>query len=734
MKTGKLKSSKKTEINITIIIYRNKDLFKFFNILAIVLLSCTKSSDNNKGDSVHKYTNRLINETSPYLLQHAHNPVNWYPWGEEAFKKALEENKPVFLSIGYSSCHWCHVMEHESFENEEIAALMNDNFICIKVDREERPDIDQLYMEYVQMTTGSGGWPMSVFLTAEQKPFYGGTYFPPQDKYGRPGFERILLSMVNYFHNEKDKLVGNIKQLEDLYANQISGNNMVEEVPNRSDWHLTLEQLSKYYEPVYGGIGNAPKFPAVSVFNLFLREYKITSEPHYLNMVTQTQRNMANGGIYDQIGGGFARYSVDEKWLVPHFEKMLYDNGQLVQLYIDTYLSTRDEFFLSIAEETLNFVNREMTSPDGGFYSSLDADSEGEEGKYYVWSKAEIDQILDQNANIVNAYYGVTEKGNFEGENILNVVAKKEDLAKQFNVSIEDVEKIIHQGKKLLLKEREKRIRPALDDKIISSWNSLMLSAYARTFQVTQKQEYAKIIKRNIIFIKNNLFDQKLMRTYKNGQSKYDAFIEDYAITIQAMLDSYEALFDPAYIEFAIELNDYANTHFWDGDAGGYFTASDNQEKLIKRMKDETDNSMPSGTGVMLSNNIRLFSLTEDEEYYTYAENILKKYSKLSSQNPYGYSSYLAGLDLFLTKPKEILIAKNKDHDISAYLKLVFGNYYPNKVVMVLTEGEKYSSMTANLVSGKKPIDGKITSYVCQNFQCSLPVFSEAELAELLKK
>ncbi len=586
-----------------------------FQVLFFILISCGGSDEKSKGVSMHKYTNRLINETSPYLLQHAHNPVDWYSWSEEAFKKAKEENKPIFLSIGYSSCHWCHVMEHESFENEEIAKIMNKNFINIKVDREERPDIDQLYMEYVQLTTGSGGWPMSVFLTPDQKPFFGGTYFPPQDKYGRPGFEKILLTMVNYYHNEKEKILNNISQLENFYEQQNERVSKSEHMPDRSDWHNALEQLSTYYEPLYGGIGKAPKFPAVSVFNLFLREFKISGEAHYLNMVTHTLSKMANGGIYDQIGGGFSRYSVDEKWLVPHFEKMLYDNAQLVQLYLDTFLLTGDNFYLTIAEETLTFVTREMTSAEGGFYSSLDADSEGEEGKYYVWSKSEIAHLLKEQAAVFNAYYGVTEQGNFEGKNILHVNSGIDQVASQFKLSSGELEKILEKSEMILLKEREKRIRPGLDDKVISSWNSLMLSAFARAYQITRKEKYAQIIKKNISFIKANMFlDGKLFRTYKQGQAKYDAFIEDYSITVQALLDSYEALFVPEYIEFANMLNEYANNHFWDSQAGGYFTASDKQEKLIKRMKDETDNSLPSGTGVMLINNIRLFSLTENEK------------------------------------------------------------------------------------------------------------------------
>jgi len=712
-------------------------LYRWTILIFILLISCGSSQDNQKGQTMHKHTNRLINETSPYLQQHAHNPVDWFPWGDEALALAQKENKPIFLSVGYSSCHWCHVMEHESFENEEIAKIMNEHFVCIKVDREERPDIDQVYMQYVQMATGSGGWPMSVFMTPDQVPFFGGTYYPPDDRYGRPGFKKLLLSMSNFYHNEKEELQKNLDKVERVFIAEETGiqkNTNSNELPTRQNWDSALEQLADYYEPVYGGIGRAPKFPAVNIFSLFLREHRNSGQRQYLNMVEHTLQNMANGGIYDQVGGGFSRYSVDEKWLVPHFEKMLYDNGQLVPLYLDTYLVTGEEFYLNIAEETLEFTLREMTSDEGGFYSSLDADSEGEEGKFYVWDKREIDDLLgNDDAEIFNAFFGVTHSGNFEGKNILNVVTTPEQLSKNFNRPPEDIKRIINSGREKLLAEREKRVRPGLDDKVISSWNGLMLSAFARAYQVTQKEKYKNVIEKNVSFLKEKLMvDGKLMRTYKDGKSKYDAFIEDYATLTNALLDAYEAVFNLEYIAFAIQLNDYANTHFWDKENGGYYTASDQQEKLIKRMKDASDNSIPAGGGIMLMNNLRLFSYTEKAEYYQTAESNLKKYGAEFSKNPYGYGSYLAALDMYLEKPKEILIARKTDHNIDEYLQLLFSTYLPNKVVMVLSENDDYSALTASLVKGKTSIDGKVTSYVCQNFACSLPVFSVAELKELL--
>jgi uncharacterized protein len=710
---------------------------KFHSLLVmLIIVPFIFCNEQNERNSMYKFTNKLINETSPYLIQHAHNPVNWYPWGEEAFKLAKEENKAVFLSIGYSSCHWCHVMEHESFENEAIAEIMNENFINIKVDREERPDIDQVYMHYVQVTTGSGGWPMSVFMTPDKKPFYGGTYFPPQDSHGRPGFARVLKIMAEYFKNDKDKLAINLAEFERVFVNTQTDTTGSDILPGASDWHVALQTLATYYEPTYGGIGRAPKFPAVNVFNVFLREYRMTGNEDYLQMTVNTLKNMAKGGIYDQVGGGFARYSVDEKWLVPHFEKMLYDNGQLVTLYLDAYAITRDNFFLDIAEETLEFVSREMTSDEGGFYSSLDADSEGEEGKFYVWDRAEIYNILGkEHADIICTYYGVTRSGNFEGSNILNIVMDKEDLSAKFKLDKIETDKIIHEAKSALLQVRNKRIRPGLDDKILASWNGLMLSAYARACQVTRNKKYMQIISDNVSFIRDSLFvDNRLKRTWKDNQAKYDAFIEDYAFIVQALLDAYEALFNPEYIDFAIVLAGYANSHFWDDVSGGYFTTSDGQEKLVVRMKDASDSSIPAAGGVMLMNNLRLFSYTEDKKWLERAEQILKKYSNDLSENPYAYASYLAGLDFYLEKPKEILIAKNKDHNIEDYLQLICADYIPNKVIMVVDDDVDYPAFSASLLKGKKTIDNKITSYVCQNFSCSLPVFNKEDLRDLLKR
>ncbi len=701
--------------------------------MMLLIIACGPDKNKSEGTPMHQFTNQLINETSPYLLQHAHNPVNWYPWGEEALRLAKEKDKPIFLSIGYAACHWCHVMEKESFEDEETAKIMNELFINIKVDREERPDIDQIYMAYVQMYTGSGGWPMSVFLTPEQKPFYGGTYFPPDDRYGRPGFKRLIKSVAEFYHNEKDKLDKSIQQVHEAFDHsmkEVQG----DELPGPEVFDQALNGLKQYYEPNFGGIGHAPKFPAVQVLTLFLRKYKTDRDKEYLDMVTFTLRNMANGGIYDQIGGGFARYSVDERWLVPHFEKMLYDNAQLAPLYLDTYLLTGDDFYKDVAFNVLEFVARELYSDEGGFYSSLDADSEGEEGKFYVWTKDEVLKLLgNENGEIFCSFYDVTEKGNFEGTNILHISGDIDALEKKYKRTADEIKNIIADGEMVLLNDRENRVRPGLDDKILTSWNGLMLSAYARAYQTERKDTYRIIIEKNIDFMKKNLYkNERLLRTYKNGTAKYSGYLDDYANLIKGLLDAYEALFNDDYLKWAFELTHYVNKNFLDPENGGYYYTSNEQEELFKRLKDETDQSIPSGTGIMLLNNLRIFSLTEDNDLLKICENIFKKYGGEFPVNPYGYASYLNALDFYIKKPKEILIARPQEMEIGPYLDVINESYFPNKVLMIITPGERHSMMTNSLLQGKEPINGRVTAYVCQNYTCSLPVFSTEELKKLI--
>jgi len=706
--------------------------------IAVFWLGCQPSGNKTgteKGSVMPKYTNHLINETSPYLLQHAHNPVEWYPWGEEAFKRAREEDKPILLSIGYSACHWCHVMEHESFENEKIAALMNKNFICIKVDREERPDVDQVYMKFVQMFTGSGGWPMTVFLTPERQPFYGGTYFPPEDRYGKPGFKKLLALAADFYHNRKSDLVKNLEQTQNAFNQAMHEKNSGTVLPDKKTFRLAIEQLSRYYDADNGGIRSAPKFPNVQIFALFLRAWKNTGQEHYLNMVEHTLKKMAEGGIYDQLGGGFARYSVDGRWFAPHFEKMLYDNAQLVNLYLETFQATGNSFYLNIAEESLGFVLRELHSAEGGFYSTLDADSEGKEGLFYLWTRAEIYKHLDENAaNIFCSRYNVSTKGNFEGKNILHIVKSVSELAAVYHLSESKVDRILKDSKQKLFTIRAQRIRPGLDSKVILSWNGLMLSAFARAFQVTGNPKYKEVVEQSIRFIQTKMTQNGLLlHTYKDGQAKYDGYLDDYANVIQGLLDSYEAVFDEEFLRLALRLSVHVNREFWDDQNQGYFYTSSAQEKLIHRLKDEQDQSIPSGTGIMASNLLRLYTMTEQPDLLNIAEKIFTKYEGRYISNPHGFASHLIALDFYLTKPQEVIVVSPPGDNYENLLTGIWQNYIPNKVLAIEQPASSTSFFAESLFEGRTAIDGTATAYVCHNFSCSLPVTSSAELLKLLK-
>jgi len=679
-----------------------------------------------------KYTNNLIDETSPYLLQHAHNPVNWYPWTEVALNLAKSQDKPILLSIGYAACHWCHVMAHESFEDEETAVLMNEYFVCIKVDREERPDLDQIYMTFVQMTTGSGGWPLTVFLTPDHLPFYGGTYFPPEDRFGRPSWKKILQRIHEYYQQDQAHLQQNINLIRDALGQSTFRMKDVQDL----DFTLIQEaakKLSDLYDPLHGGLGHAPKFPAVQGLSFFLREYKRSGNKHYLEMVTRSLRTMARGGIYDQLAGGFARYSVDDRWLVPHFEKMLYDNAQLVTLYLDTFLITRDDFFINVVRDTLDFVYEELRSEQGGFYSSLDADSEGVEGKYYLWNKQEIDHILGDKSPVFCEYYEVTARGNFEGKNILHVQTNLEALAGRFDLSVEETEKLLSNCRQLLKNTRRKRIRPVRDEKILTSWNALMVSAYASAYQVLREDRYRQIIVDNINFIRNNLFkDGGILRVYSKGQAKYKGYLDDHAFLIKALFDAYEALFDIRYLEWAKELLDYVNLHFWDEQSSSYFYTSDEQSGLILRMKDEYDQSIPSGTGIMILNNLRFYSVMEDSGLWQRSENVLRTFGREMRENPLAYGSYLLALDFYLTKPKEIVLVLPDRILPEHFYKKIFNIFLPNKIVLQLFPGHHSPLLKASLFQGKQAINKRTTVYVCHNFSCSEPVLIAEDLERLL--
>jgi len=684
---------------------------------------------------MHSKINHLIDETSPYLLQHVYNPVEWYPWGDKALALALKEDKPIFLSIGYSSCHWCHVMEKESFENEEIARLMNRLFVNIKVDREERPDIDQKFMRFVQMTTGSGGWPLTVFLTPQGEPFYGGTYFPPENRYGKPGLKKILPVIADFYHHNKTELANNVEKIKRMLlppADEAQGT----AIPDRKNWQNAVEQLVRFYDTQNGGLGGAPKFPACEVFRLFLRYYAHTQNSSYLQMAEQTLQRMASGGIYDQLGGGFARYSVDAHWMVPHFEKMLYDNAQLVHLYLDVFQITQNPFYLRIAQETLSFVLRELTDPrNGGFYSSIDADSEGEEGRFYLWDKAQILQLLgNENGTMVCRYFGVTDRGNFKGHNILFVNRSLAQVARECNKSEQETEQIIEQGKQKLFKRRATRMRPRLDYKILVSWNGLMLSAFAHAYQVTGQALYADAIRKNINFMRAHLWHHsKLRHVFSRGKSKIPAFVDDYAYWIQGLIDAYQALFDDSYLQWAQELADITNADFYDKQNGGYYLVGPKQRAVSGHLKSEQDASLPSATSVMILNQLRLQALANTPSLLPKAEALLKKYGTQALSNPYGFATYLQTLDFYLWQPVEVVIFPNKDVPSLPLLQEVFNHYIPDKVVIIASENNTTSHLGNPLLRNRKAIDGKPTAYVCRGQTCSLPVTKAAELGKLLR-
>jgi uncharacterized protein YyaL (SSP411 family) len=664
-----------------------------------------------------KYTNKLINETSPYLLQHAHNPVNWYPWGDEAFEKAQSEDKPLLVSIGYSACHWCHVMEHESFEDEETAKVMNEHFVNIKVDMEERPDVDQIYMAFVQVTTGRGGWPMNVFLTPDKLPFFGGTYFPPLPRYGMPSFRQILTSVAEAYRDRRDEIANSAADILAELRRVTSANVPVGDFSTEL-MDVAFDSFSRSFDERNGGFGGAPKFPASMSMEFLLRYWKRTGTDRALEMVEKTARKMAEGGIYDQLGGGFHRYSVDAVWLVPHFEKMLYDNAQLIRIYVHLYQITLSEFFKRIAVETLEYVKREMLDASGGFYSTQDADSEGEEGKFFVWTPGEIDAILgEKDAPTFCEYFDVTTAGNFEEKNILNV--------KQPNVSAP-----APSLSSKLFEAREQRVKPFRDEKVLTAWNGLMLAAFAEASAVFQNDEYLAIAKRNADFLLSALrHDGRLLRTWKNGRAKLDAYIEDYANLADALIELFQVSGDPKYLNDARETADAMIAEFWDEENGGfYFTAHDHEE-LIVRNKDFTDNATPSGNSAAADVLLKLSKLTGHEKYERYATRTLSIAAGQARRYPQGFGRALSVMETTLTPTKEIVLIGDDLIDLESE---VWTTYIPNKVVAKSTGGNTQAKIP--LLENREMIEGKATAYICENFVCERPVTDTAELAALIQE
>jgi hypothetical protein len=672
-----------------------------------------------------QYTNHLINETSPYLLQHAHNPVDWYAWGEQAFEKAKREDKPILVSIGYSACHWCHVMERESFENEEIAQIMNERFVNIKVDLEERPDVDQIYMTFVQMTTGQGGYPLNVFLTPDKIPFFGGTYFPPVSRYNMPSFQRILLSISDAYQNQRDEIIDSasdfLSELKRAGTAEISNQELNGELLD-----LSFNSFTKNFDEINGGFGGAPKFPPPMSLEFLLRYHKRTGNEKALEMVTKTCTEMARGGIYDQLGGGFHRYSVDAVWLVPHFEKMLYDNAQLARIYLHLFQATKDDFYKQIAVETLNYVKREMIDEKGGFFATQDADSEGVEGKFFVWTAGEVVKILGEtDARIFNFFYDVTEYGNFEKKNILNVRSSPEIASQQLNIEPGKLTEILERGKKLLLNEREKRTKPFRDEKVLTSWNGLMLATFAEAGAILESEEFLAIARKNADFILGNMqINGFLQRTYKDGQAKLNAYLEDYANFADGLIEFFQVSGEMKYLSEAKRLIDLLIGEFWDETGGGFFFTGNSHEELIVRSKDFYDNATPSGNSVAADVLLKLSKLTGEEKYERNAIAVMQLTAPQIKKYPKAFGRMLSALEFYFSPTKEIVVLGKKGNEIEME---IWREYLPNKVV-VLSEQLNENSELLPLLQDRKLIDGKPTGYVCENSVCQKPVVTIEEL------
>jgi uncharacterized protein YyaL (SSP411 family) len=656
--------------------------------------------------------NRLINETSPYLLQHAHNPVDWYAWGPEALERAAKEEKLILLSIGYSACHWCHVMEHESFENPSIAELMNRNFVNIKVDREERPDLDQIYMTAVQMMTGSGGWPMTVFLLPTGEPIFGGTYFPPDDRYGRPGFRRVLETIAEAYRTRRAEIAENAKGFREQLSRQGFRKNEQETI-DASVLNTAYRAMAGRFDPREGGFGGAPKFPPSMSIDFLLRYYHRTDDEHALHMAVQTLDKMAYGGMYDQVGGGFHRSSTDDHWLVPHFEKMLYDNALLARVYVDAYRALRDPLYKRIAEEILDFVIREMRDPNGAFYSTQDADSEGVEGKFYVWSLEEFRQVVGDDADLLAGYFDVTTHGNWEEKNILHVTREPDD---KLLASIDA-------AKKKLYAAREKRVRPGRDEKVLTDWNGLMLRAFAEAATYLERDDYRAVAEANASFILNTAWDgYRLLHSYKDGRARFNGYLDDYANVVDGLFALYQLTFDYKWLEAAVSIADRMIEQFWDEEGGGFYFTGKDHESLLTRPKDFFDNATPSGNSVAADVLLRMAAVLDREDYRRKAEDIFLAAAGLLKQYASGFGRMLAGLDFHIGPSREIALVGSPEPFISTLRQ----RYTPRTVVAAGTDPR------IALLRDRPMVNGRPTAYVCENFTCKQPVTDVAAFEEQL--
>jgi hypothetical protein len=688
--------------------------------------------------TLYSFSNKLIHEKSPYLLQHAHNPVNWYPWGTAAFEKAKSEDKLLLVSIGYATCHWCHVMERESFEDPELAAFLNAHFVPVKVDREERPDVDKIHMDALHALGQQGGWPLNMFVTPEGKPITGGTYFPPQPMYGRKSFRELLETLASIWKDEREKIF--------TTADQLTAHLQQKAVPTAEghpelNWEAeeqTVTLFRESYDSQHGGFKQQQqnKFPPSMGLMLLLRHYKRTGDAHSLEMVEKTLQKMFAGGIYDQLGGGLSRYSTDHEWLVPHFEKMLYDNSLFVWVLIETFQITKKHLYENAVRDILNYVARDMTSPDGAFFSAEDADSEGVEGKFYVWSKAEVLKILGaESGELACAFWDITEHGNFEGSSIPNRPRSDEDVAAQFRITPEEMRKTLRASREKLMAVRSKRVRPLLDDKVLTSWNALMISAFARASRVFNDPEFEKMATRAADFIFNNLIDDsgRLLRRWREGEARFPAYLCDHAQLAVACLDLYETTYDPAWFRKAVELSDEINRLFRNED-GPYYDTGIDGEVLLTRNAEAYDGVEPSGNSSLAQAFLRLRAYGLAPQYYEDAQRIFRSFAPHLEQAGVSFSAMLCGLHFSLSAAKEVVISGRRgEAETELLLAELRCEYHPNIVVSFVENGKNpETEKIIPLASGRAMVNDCATAYVCQNQTCQIPVHSVDELRQLL--
>ena len=700
---------------------------------------------DDRDTAVQNHANKLTEEISPYLLQHADNPVEWYPWGEEALERARNEHKPIFLSIGYSACHWCHVMERECFENERIAALLNEHFVCIKVDREERPDIDEIYMQAVQLMTGNGGWPLNIFLTPDLEPFYGGTYFPPEDMPGRPGFTHIVRQLALAWDRQADEVAENAAQLVALMHEGPIRRPTEPGAVTTSLISGATDSLRISYDSENGGFGSAPKFPSAPATGLLLRAYHEDDNAECLEMASTTLRKMACGGLYDQLGGGFHRYTVDDEWLVPHFEKMLYDNAQLAEVYLEAYQATQDLFFARIARETLDYMLRDMTDAKGGFHSAEDADSEGEEGRFYLWTRDEILEVLGrEDGTLFCEVYGVREDGNFPshepyhaGMNILHMPRPPEEIAQDREITTETLAQRCDAMRARLLEARDGRVRPGRDDKVITAWNALAIGALAQAHQILGDERYRIVAERAASFILDEMMqDGRLLRSYRAGQSRVPAYLDDYAFMVTALVDLYEATFNIHWLRAADGLARTMIDAFWDPDDGGFYFTSDEHKNLILRTKPTFDASIPSGNAMAAMGLLKLAMLTDNSDYRARAQLVLEMNTSLMNESPQGFLKMVCAAAFMLHPTKEIAIAGALYSDtVQKFLRTLHGHFIPYKVIALIDPDAPDAqdlSDTIPLLHARTPIEGQPAVYVCQNYTCDIPATTPEGFLESL--